>query len=157
MAQTFAVTAGQTSSASTAPPVLWQEPSTIRLRVAVVTTPPSQTALGTVRVRTRSSSFVGASFNIFAPPRFVTALPGGHSLYRPIPVQITVEDDGEVTASFTEANIVMTGATVEDAVAAVAADIVDAFELFVAEEAGAGLGPGPRRQLRALRQHIKAA
>jgi hypothetical protein len=55
-------------------------------------------------------------------------------------------------ASFIEANIAMTGSTPSEAVGNLAADILDTYELYSAEEDS--LGPEPKRQLAVLRRYI---
>ena len=73
-------------------------------------------------------------------------------LLKPIPVHLEQDEDGEWVASFKEANISMSGSSANDAQEALAEDIVAAFVLYLEEEDN--LGPGPQRQLAALRKYI---
>lgn len=71
----------------------------------------------------------------------------------PIPVSIRQDALDDFTASFVGANIAMTGNTLNDAFANLAAHILDVFEMLI-EHPQEKLGRG-KQQLEALRQHIK--
>jgi len=69
------------------------------------------------------------------------------------PISVTLEQTGdEYLARFQEANIAMTGRTESEALGNLAADILDTYELYSAEEAH--LGPEPAKQLATLRRYI---
>lgn len=73
-------------------------------------------------------------------------------LRRPIWVRCEYPNRGEVVAVFEQAGIAMSGDSVEDAINGLMVEILDAFEDYSAEEAN--LGPGPRQQLRVLREYV---
>ena len=69
------------------------------------------------------------------------------------PILVVLTSVGnEFLASFAEANMAMTGSTPSEAIGNLAADILDTYELYSAEEGN--LGPEPKRQLAILRRYI---
>ena len=78
----------------------------------------------------------------------------GHSRLRPnvpfIGIDLEQLNDREVIASF--AGIAMSGRNEVDAIDALFEVLLDALEIYLAEEAS--LGPEPKRQLSILRQHF---
>ena len=87
-----------------------------------------------------------------APATVDTRLVNHGRLRRPIWVRCEYPHRGEVVAVFEQASIAMSGDTVEDAINGLMVEILDAFEDYSAEEAN--LGPGPRQQLRVLREYV---
>lgn len=87
-----------------------------------------------------------------APVTVDTRLVYHRRLQRPIWVRCEYPNRGEVVAVFEQAGIAMSGDSVEDAIDGLVAEIFDAFEDYSTEEAH--LGPGPRQQLRVLREYV---
>ena len=85
-----------------------------------------------------------------APVTVDTRLVNHGRLQRPIWVRCEYPNRGEVVAVFEQAGIAMSGDSVEDAISGLMVEIFDAFEDYSTEEAS--LGPGPRQQLRVLRE-----
>ena len=77
-----------------------------------------------------------------------------YELLQPLPFALKKGADGAWTARFAEANISMTGWSIEEARHALVDDVVDAFEIFLEEKET--LGPGPKQQLAVLRQYMRA-
>ena len=75
-----------------------------------------------------------------------------HVLLKPIPIRLKSVGEGEWMASFDEANIAMTGDTPEEAKELLSYDIIDAMELFHANEES--LIPDLKQNLMVLRQYI---
>jgi dCTP deaminase len=75
-------------------------------------------------------------------------------LIKPIPIVIGSSEE-EFTASFFDANVNMTGDTQEEALSNLRSFIEDLFEELTAAGDG-GLGPGPARQFRVLREYVRA-
>ena len=83
----------------------------------------------------------------------ITELPDTtHALIKPIPIRLKSVGEGEWMASFDEANIAMSGDTPEEAKELLSYDIIDAVELFHANEES--LIPDLKRNLMVLRQYI---
>ena len=83
---------------------------------------------------------------------FITDLgEAGYSVLRPIPVEIKRIGPADYEASFSEANIAMSGTSGQDAYRALVADILDTFDTLRAEE---DLGPGATEQLHILNTYI---
>lgn len=80
---------------------------------------------------------------------------GPYQLARDLPIVVQPVDDA-YTATFFDANVGMSGDTQEEAVENLKAYMVDLFEDLDSEVPG-GLGPGPARQLAALRAVIRRA
>ena len=87
-----------------------------------------------------------------APVTVDTRLVYHSRLQRPIWVRCEYPNRGEVVAVFEQAGIAMSGDSVEDAIDALVVEIFDAFEDYSTEETN--LGPGPRQQLRVLREYV---
>lgn len=87
-------------------------------------------------------------------PIFITELPvAGYTLLKPIPVQIKQADDKVWIARFEEANIGMSGHSLEEAKEALVHDIVNALELFLEEEEK--LTPKLKENLDVLKEYIE--
>ena len=76
-----------------------------------------------------------------------------YDVVEPIPVLIERDTDEGWAAYFEEAEIGMPGSDPEDAKAALSYDIINALEIYNAEEGN--LGPIPEKQLAVLRKHIR--
>lgn len=76
-----------------------------------------------------------------------------YDIVKPIPVLIERDADEGWAAYFEEAEIGMPGSDPEDAKAALAYDVINALEIYNAEEGN--LGPIPQKQLEVLRKHIR--
>ena len=91
-----------------------------------------------------------------APPSIEQAWindPGetGYRILQPIPVEITRVEIGDFEASFREANIAMSGSDSKDALQALAAEILETFDVLLRER---NLGPDAAEQRRLLRTYI---
>jgi hypothetical protein len=72
-------------------------------------------------------------------------------LLRPITITFERTEFGYI-ASFSEANMAVSGITKHDALQALEVEILDAFEDWMADESA--LGPGPSQQLAVLKNYI---
>lgn len=75
----------------------------------------------------------------------------GYRVLRPIPFEIRRIGIGDFEASFSEANISISGSDMDDAYQALVAEILDTFDLLPKERK---LGPDAAGQLRILRTYI---
>lgn len=75
----------------------------------------------------------------------------GYRILQPIPVEIRRVEVGDVEASFREANIAMSGSDGSDALQALAAEILETFDVLVSEQ---NLGPDAADQRRLLCTYI---
>ena len=83
---------------------------------------------------------------------FITDLrEAGYSVLRRIPVEIKRIGPTDYEASFSEANIAMSGTSGQDAYQALVADILDTFDTLSAEQ---NLGPAAAEQLHILNTYI---
>ena len=83
---------------------------------------------------------------------FITDLrEAGYSVLRRIPVEIKRIGPTDYEASFSEANIAMSGTSGQDAYQALVADILDTFDTLSAEQ---NLGPDAAEQLHILNTYI---
>ena len=91
-----------------------------------------------------------------APPRVEHVWindPGeaGYRILQPIPVGIRRVEVGDFEASFREANIAMSGSDSDDALQALAAEILDTFDVLLGEQ---NLGPDAAEQRRLLGTYL---
>jgi hypothetical protein len=75
-----------------------------------------------------------------------------YALRRPIPVTIQKLEADDFEARFEEANLAVSGETIQEAFQNLAIEILNIFEIFNQEENN--LGPEPTRQLRVLKQYL---
>ena len=75
----------------------------------------------------------------------------GYRILQPIPVEIRRVEIGGFEASFGEANIAMSGRDSSDALQALAAEILETFDMLVSEQ---NPGPDAAEQRRLLRTYI---
>ena len=75
----------------------------------------------------------------------------GYRILQPIPVEIRRLEIGDFEASFREANIAMSGNDSSGALRALAAEIVETFDMLVSEQ---NLGPDAAEQRRLLCTYI---
>ena len=79
-----------------------------------------------------------------------------YTVIEPIPVTIEKTAPQDFTASFHEADIAMSGESIEEALQNLAADILDVYELLRGEPSER-LCHGPRQQLTTLRRFLREA
>ena len=75
----------------------------------------------------------------------------GYRILQPIPVEIRRVEIGDFEASFREANIAMSGSDSNDALQALAAEILETFDVLLSEQ---NPGPDAAEQRRLLCTHI---
>jgi hypothetical protein len=75
-----------------------------------------------------------------------------YALRRPMPVAIQMLEADDFEARFEEANLAVSGETIQEAFQNLAIEILNIFEIFNEEESN--LGPEPTRQLRVLKQYL---
>ena len=75
----------------------------------------------------------------------------GYRILQSIPVELRRVESGDFEASFQEANIAMSGSDSSDALQALAAEILETFDVLVREQ---NLGPDAAEQRQILRTHI---
>ena len=75
----------------------------------------------------------------------------GYHLLQPVPVEIRRVATGDFEASFREANIAMSGSDSNDALQALAAEILETFDVLLSEQ---NLGPDAAEQRRLLCTYI---
>jgi hypothetical protein len=106
---------------------------------------PARSGLGVISSAGRSDAILTC----------VEGLPGlRHALSKAIPVAIKRLAENEYLAEFEETGISMTGASLGEAIDALAAEIVETYALYKAEPS---LGPEPRRRLQILEGYLGEA
>jgi hypothetical protein len=114
----------------------------------------NQTASGSDIPFISQTPGVDALPRLFA--RWITELPNEpFTLIRSIRVIVEEAAPQEFIASFREANIAMSGQSIEHALQNLTADILNAYE-DLTEERPEMLGPGPRQQLEVLRTYLRS-
>ena len=98
--------------------------------------------------------------SVSVPPRSVRTtiaeFPGGEPYEVKKPIEVTIKENalGDFLARFEEANLAMPGETLEDSRSALAAHILDVYELLK-KEPPKKLGSEAKRQLAILRKFVK--
>lgn len=96
-----------------------------------------------------------AVFPFSVPIGYIKELPDQrYYLLQQIPVHYREEEENVYVACFKEANICMSGESLEEAKESLAYDIVEAWELLLEKEDK--LGAGLRRNLAVLRRYVCA-
>jgi len=125
--------------------------SVVRLRASVASQQPGRTV-----IVQRSDGSLQPSDGPKRCVRFVTEFPNEpYILMNPIVVSVTQNTLEDFTASFDEANIAMSGETLEDAIGNLLAHILDVYEMLVSHPAES-LAHGPKEQLATFKKYLKA-